>query len=114
MPDLAAWTERIAAHGGEVWSEPFGHTLSNGGEIKLVFEIDPDGTAMEVFEAGGPALSFVAVTVADLEPSLAVDTSARLRATRDVASDNDEGSHLRVDGRVAFEEVFLTARVAAT
>ena len=109
VPDLAAWTERIATHGGEVWSEPFGHTLASGGEIKLVFANDPDGTAMEVIEAGGPALSFVAVTVADLERSLAFYTSLGFVQRATFASDNDEASHLRVDGRVAFDEVFLTA-----
>lgn len=109
VPDLAEWSRRIAAHGGEVWSAPVAHQLPGGREIPLVFASDPDGVAIEVIQAGGPALAFIAVTVDDIERSVAFYTSLGFVQRDTFASDADDGSHVRVEGRVAFEEAFLTA-----
>ena len=71
-------SRRVAALGGALWSEPFAHTLEAGGEIRLVLVGDPDGTAIELIEGGPATLSFVAITCADLDRSLAFYAFARL------------------------------------
>ena len=67
VPDLDAAIARVAAFGGAVWSAPFAHALDGGGEIRLVLVGDPDGTAIELIEGGPAAVTFVAITCADLE-----------------------------------------------
>jgi catechol 2,3-dioxygenase-like lactoylglutathione lyase family enzyme len=109
VPDLDAAIAGVTAAGGEIWGEPHAHTAPDGREIPLVFVNDPDGVAIEVMAIGGPALSFVAVTVADLERSVAFYTSLGFEQRATFGSDNPDGANLRVDGRVAFEEAFLTA-----
>src|SRR5258708_8935246 len=66
VPDLDATVTRVGALGGSVWSEPFGHALADGGQIRVVLVGDPDGTAIELIEGGLSTVSFVAITCADL------------------------------------------------
>jgi lactoylglutathione lyase len=109
VPDLDAAIAGVTATGGEIWGAPHAHTAPDGREIPLVFVNDPDGVALEVMAIGGPALAFVAVTVADLERSLGFYTSLGFERRASFNSDNPDGANLRIDGRVAFEEAFLTA-----
>jgi glyoxylase I family protein len=109
VPDLDAAIARVGALGGCVWSEPFGHARVDGGEIRLVLAGDPDGTAIELIEGGPSTVSFVAITCADLERSRAFYRSLGFREIAQYPSDNPDGSHLRIDGPVAMDEVVLTA-----
>jgi catechol 2,3-dioxygenase-like lactoylglutathione lyase family enzyme len=107
--DLDATRARVPHLGGSVWSEPFGHALVDGGEIRLAFVGDPDGTAIELVEGGESTVSFVAITCADLDRSRAFYRSLGFREVARYASDNADGAHLRVDGPVAIDEVVLSA-----
>ena len=109
VPDLDAALARVGALGGCVWSEPFGHALVDGGEIRLVLAGDPDGTAIELIEGGPSTVSFVAITCADLDRSRAFYRSLGFREVARYPSDNPDGSHLRIDGPVAMDEVVLAA-----
>jgi catechol 2,3-dioxygenase-like lactoylglutathione lyase family enzyme len=109
VPDLDATIARAQELGGGVWSEPFGHALVDGSEIRLVFVSDPDGTAIELIEGGASTVSFVAVTCADLDRSRAFYRSLGFREIARYPSENPDGSHLRVDGPVAMDEVVLAA-----
>jgi catechol 2,3-dioxygenase-like lactoylglutathione lyase family enzyme len=109
VPDLDAAIARVGALGGCVWSEPFGHMLADGGEIRLVLAGDPDGTAIELIEGGPSTVSFVAITCADLERSRSFYRSLGFREIAQYPSDRSDGSHLRVDGPVAMDEVVLAA-----
>jgi catechol 2,3-dioxygenase-like lactoylglutathione lyase family enzyme len=109
VPDLDAALVAVAAHGGQVWSAPLTHTRPDGGEIRIAMANDPDGTAIELVEGGATALSFVAITCAD--PARSFDFYAGL-GFREVArfpSENSDGSHLRIDGAVAMDEIVLVA-----
>ena len=109
VPDLDAAIARVGALRGCVWSEPFGHALVDGGEIRLVLAADPDGTAIELIEGGPSTVSFVAITCADLERSRSFYRSLGFREIAQYPSDNPDGSHLRIDGPVAMDEVVLAA-----
>ncbi|MCU1464818.1 MAG: glyoxalase/bleomycin resistance protein/dioxygenase [Actinomycetia bacterium] len=109
VPDLDGALVRVGALGGAVWSEPVTHTLAAGGEIRLTMVNDPDGTAIELIEGGAAALSFVAVTCADLERSLDFYASLGFREVARYPSENADGSHLHVEGTVAMDEIVLTA-----
>src|SRR5258706_8236877 len=104
VPDLGAAIARVNVLGGCAWSEPFGHALVDGGEIRLVLAGDPDGTAIELIEGGPPSVSFVAITCADLERSRSFYRSLGFREIAQYPSDNPDGSHLRIDGPVAMDE----------
>jgi catechol 2,3-dioxygenase-like lactoylglutathione lyase family enzyme len=109
VPDLDATVDRVSALGGGQWSEPFAHAVEGGSEIRLVIVQDPDGTAIELIEARAATVSFVAITCADLDRSLAFYRSLGLREAARYPSENADGSHLRIDGAVAMDEVVLTA-----
>jgi catechol 2,3-dioxygenase-like lactoylglutathione lyase family enzyme len=114
VPDLDAALARMGALGGRAWSAPFTHALADGGEVRLVLVSDPDGTAIELIEAGRStvspsAVSFVAITCADLDRSRAFYRSLGFREVARYPSDNHDGSHLRIDGPVAMDEVMLAA-----
>jgi glyoxylase I family protein len=109
VPDLDASLVAVGALGGTVWSEPVVHTLSAGGGIRITMVSDPDGTAIELIEGGEAALSFVAVTCADLARSHAFYTGLGFREVARYPSENTDGAHLHVEGEVAMEEVVLTA-----
>ena len=109
VPDLDATIARARDLGARVWTDPFGHALVDGSEIRLVFVSDPDGTAIELIEGGASSVSFVAVTCADLDRSCAFYGTLGFREIARYPSDNPDGSHLRVDGPVAMDEVVLTA-----
>jgi catechol 2,3-dioxygenase-like lactoylglutathione lyase family enzyme len=109
VPDLDATVDRVRALGGGPWSEPFVHAVEGGSEIRLVIVQDPDGTAIELIEARAATVSFVAITCADLDRSLAFYRSLGFREAARYPSENAEGSHLRIDGAVAMDEVVLTA-----
>ena len=109
VPDLDATLARVGALGGCVWSDPFSHALAGGGEIRLVLVGDPDGTAIELIETGPSTVSFVAITCADLDRSRAYYRSLGFREVAQYPSDNPDGAHLRLDGRVAMDEVVLAA-----
>jgi glyoxylase I family protein len=109
VPDLDGATAAVGRFGGEVWSEPFSHARPGGGEIRLVLAGDPDGTAIELIEGGPPALSFVAVTCADLDRSRDFYRSLGFREVACYPSENPDGSHLRIDGPVAMDEIVLAA-----
>jgi glyoxylase I family protein len=107
--DLDATMDAVRAHGGSVWSEPFSHALPGGGAIRLVLVGDPDGTAIELIEGGPSALSFVAIACADLDRSREFYRTLGFRELARYPSENPDGSHLRVDGPVAMDEIVLTA-----
>jgi catechol 2,3-dioxygenase-like lactoylglutathione lyase family enzyme len=109
VPDLDATIERVRALGGVVWSEPFGHALEGGGEIRLVLVGDPDGAAIELIEGGPTALAFVAIACADLDASLSFYLALGFREVARYPSENPDGSHLRIDGPVAMDEIVLAA-----
>jgi glyoxylase I family protein len=109
VPDLDAAIARVNVLGGRAWSEPFGHALVDGGEIRLVLAGDPDGTAIELIEGGPSTVSFVAITCADLERSRSFYRSLGFHEIAQYPSDNPDGSHLHIDGAVAMDEVVLRA-----
>ncbi|HEV7525768.1 MAG TPA: VOC family protein [Acidimicrobiia bacterium] len=109
VPDLDATIDRVRTYGGSVWSEPFAHTLDGGGQIRLVLVGDPDGTAIELIEGGPAAVSFVAITCADLDRARAFYRALGFREVARYPSENTDGTHLRIDGPVAMEEVVLAA-----
>jgi catechol 2,3-dioxygenase-like lactoylglutathione lyase family enzyme len=109
VPDLDATIARVTALGGRPWSAPFAHAVPGGDEIRLVVVEDPDGTAIELIEAGAATVSFVAVTCADLDRSLAFYRSLGFREAARYPSENADGSHLRIAGAVVMDEVVLTA-----
>jgi catechol 2,3-dioxygenase-like lactoylglutathione lyase family enzyme len=107
--DLDAAITSTRAFGGAVWSEPVVHTVGPGHEIRIVLANDPDGTAIEFVEGGDAALSFVAVTCADLEAARAFYTELGFREVARFPSENADGAHLHVDGAVAMDEIAMTA-----
>ena len=109
VPDLDATVARVRSLGGTVWSEPFGHAVEGGGEIRLVLVGDPDGTAIELIEGGPASLSFVAITCADIDRSRAFYAALGFRELAVYPSENPDGAHLRIDGPVAMDEVVLSA-----
>jgi catechol 2,3-dioxygenase-like lactoylglutathione lyase family enzyme len=109
VPDLDRAIAGARACGGTVWSEPFVHNDDANGSMRLVFVSDPDGTAVELIEGGGPQLSVVAVTCADLARSRAFYSSLGMQEVASFASERDDGTHMRIDGPVAMEEVVLAA-----
>ena len=109
VPDLDATIARARTFGGSPWSEPFAHALESGGEIRLVMLGDPDGTAIELIEGGAAALSFVAVTCADLDRSRDFYGALGFREVTRYPSDNADGAHLRIDGPIAMDEIVLAA-----
>lgn len=109
VADLDATLERVRALGGTVWSEPFAHALPDGGEVRLVVVSDPDGTAIELIEAKATTLTFVAITCADLERSRAFYASLGFREVARYPSESADGTHLRVPGGYAMDEIVLAA-----
>ena len=107
VPDIEAAATQVVAFGGSVWSDPQVHTPPKGTEIRIVLASDPDGTAMELVEGGPAALSFVTVACRDLDASLAFYARLGFGEVARFASDNPDGSHLRIDGPVAMDEVVL-------
>jgi len=109
VPDFDATLERVDALGGATWSESFTHTVPGGGEIRLVMANDPDGVVLELVEGDGPRVAFVAVACRDLEQSVTFYESWGFRAVARFPSTNDDGTHMRIDGPVAMEEVMMLA-----
>ena len=109
VPDLDATIGRVVALGGRPWSEPFTHAVEGGKDIRLVLVEDPDGTAVELIEGGPATLAFVAITCADLDRSRAFYRSLGFAEAARYPSENADGSHLRIDGAVAMDEIVLTA-----
>jgi glyoxylase I family protein len=109
VADLDATIAAVGARGGEVWSEPFAHAVDGGGEIRLVLVSDPDGTAIELIEGAPSALSFVAITCGDLDRSRDFYRALGFRELARYPSENPDGTHLRVDGPVAMDEIVLAA-----
>jgi glyoxylase I family protein len=108
-PDLVAAIANTSAHGGAAWSEPIAHRLPDGGQMRLVFVSDPDGTAVELVEADSSRLSFVAVTCSDLEQSVDFYRALGFRELARFPSPQSSGLHLRVDGPVSMVEVLMGA-----
>src|SRR5262249_38740615 len=96
VPDIEAASTQVVAFGGSVWSEPQVHTPPNGAEIRIVLASDPDGTAMELVEGGGTALSFVSVVCRELDASLSLYANLGFREVARFASDSPDGAHLRI------------------
>jgi catechol 2,3-dioxygenase-like lactoylglutathione lyase family enzyme len=109
VPDLDAALASVAANHGRAWSEPFAHATDDGSMIRLALVSDPDGTAIELIEGDGPRLSFVGITCTDFDQSLAFYRTLGFRLVARFPSNNDDGTHLRVDGPVAMEEAILAA-----
>jgi catechol 2,3-dioxygenase-like lactoylglutathione lyase family enzyme len=109
VPDLDAAVAGVRAHGGTVLGPPFEHANADGSAIRLAVVRDPDGTAIQCVEGGGPRLSFVAVTCADLARSVAFYRALGFNEVARFPSERDDGAHLGIDGRVATEEVVLAA-----
>ena len=109
VADLDGARARAVALGGALWSEPITHALPDGGEVRITMANDPDGTAIELIEGDASSLSFVAVTCANLEASRAFYGALGFREVARYASEKDDGSHLRIDGPVAMDEIVLHA-----
>ncbi len=109
VPDLDAAIAGAVELGGATWSEPLVHSLASGQEIRIVLGNDPDGTALELVEGGGPSVSFVGVTCADLDEACAFYGALGFREAARFPSENDDGTHLRIDGPVAMDEVAMVA-----
>jgi catechol 2,3-dioxygenase-like lactoylglutathione lyase family enzyme len=109
VPDLDATIARVRELGGSVWSEPLVHALPAGGEIRIVFIGDPDGTAIELIEGGPASVSLVAITCADLDLSLTFYSALGFREVARYPSENPDGAHLRVEGPVAMDEIVMSA-----
>jgi catechol 2,3-dioxygenase-like lactoylglutathione lyase family enzyme len=62
-----------------------------------------------LIEGGPAALSFVAITCADLDRSRAFYRTLGFREVAQYPSENPDGSHLRIDGPVAMDEIVLAA-----
>jgi catechol 2,3-dioxygenase-like lactoylglutathione lyase family enzyme len=107
VPDIDAAGARVVTFGGSLWSDPQVHTQPNGAEIRIVLASDPDGTAMELVEGGPTALSFVAVACRELDTSLAFYASLGFDEVARFTSDSPDGTHLRIKGPVAMNEVVL-------
>jgi catechol 2,3-dioxygenase-like lactoylglutathione lyase family enzyme len=109
VPDLDEAITGVRSLGGAVWSEPVVHRLESGRAIRIVLANDPDGTAIELVEGGAAALSFVAVTCADLDHACEFYGALGFREAARYPSENTDGSHLRIDGPVAMDEVAMVA-----
>jgi glyoxylase I family protein len=109
VPDLDAAMSQVRALGGSVWSEPVVHKIPSGGEVRIVFVGDPDGTAIELIEGDDSRVALVAITCADLDASIAFYTALGFREVARYPSENPDGAHLRIDGPVAMDEVVLVA-----
>jgi catechol 2,3-dioxygenase-like lactoylglutathione lyase family enzyme len=106
VPDLDGAIARLAPRGGTAWSEPIVHVTGDR-RIRIVHASDPDGIALELVEGCGPDLSFVSVVCADLERSIAWYEALGFQVRDRFPTESADGSHLRVAGRVAAEEVML-------
>jgi catechol 2,3-dioxygenase-like lactoylglutathione lyase family enzyme len=111
VPDFDAALDRIRGLGGSTWSEPVTHAIPGGGEVRLVFANDPDGTALELVESDTTRVAFVAVACADLEQSIGFYRSLGFRDVARFPSASEDGAHLRIDGPVVMEEVMMRAPV---
>ncbi len=114
VSDLDAAMANTRTFGGAVWSDPVVHTVARGREIRIVLANDPDGTAIEFVErelpdGGVAALSFVAVTCADLQAAREFYAALGFREVAHFPSANADGAPLRVDGPVAMDEIAMTA-----
>ncbi len=110
VPDLDGAINAVTEAGGSVWGAPSFH----GGEpaegaIRLVVANDPDGTIVELVEAGGPLASFVGLVCADLERSVAWYKALGFREAARFGGTNEDSAHLHIDGPSAFDEVMMTA-----
>jgi catechol 2,3-dioxygenase-like lactoylglutathione lyase family enzyme len=99
---------RARAHGGTPWGEVREHKVSETSGIRIAMLSDPDGVAIEAVE-GGSGFSFVAVTCADLERSIAFYEQLGFTQMARFVSENDDGEHLRINGPVAMDEVVMSA-----
>ncbi len=109
VPDLDAAIARVGDLGGAIWSDPLVHSPASGQKIRIVLGNDPDGTALELVEGGGPSLSFVGVTCANLDEACAFYAALGFREAARFPSESDDGTHLHVDGPVAMDEVAMVA-----
>jgi catechol 2,3-dioxygenase-like lactoylglutathione lyase family enzyme len=109
VPDLDAAVARVQEHHGAVWSAPAAHALPDGTSVRLVMANDPDGTAIELMEGDGPRVTFVSVVCADLDYSLAFYLALGFTERARFSSDTADGTHLRVAGPVATDEIMLRA-----
>jgi catechol 2,3-dioxygenase-like lactoylglutathione lyase family enzyme len=107
--DLDVALGRAARNGGEAWGEPDAHALPDGGTVRIAFVSDPDGVAIELVEGGADGLSFVGVTCADLERSVAFYRALGFRELARFPSNRADGAHLRINGPVAMVEVLMGA-----
>ena len=106
VPDLDVVLARV---GDRSWSGVRAHTLPDGRRLRIAFVDDPDGTAIELVEGGGPALTFVSIVCTDLERSIACYCALGFRVVARFSNENEDGAHLRLDGAVATDEVVLAA-----
>ena len=67
VADIRTSLTAAEATGGEAWGDVNVHTLPNGGEVRIAFVSDPDGTPIELVEGSADGLSFAAVTCHELE-----------------------------------------------
>jgi catechol 2,3-dioxygenase-like lactoylglutathione lyase family enzyme len=111
VPDIHAASAAAVRHGGVAWSEPFDTGDTEGaGSLQLCFVSDPDGTTVELINAGiGPRLAFIGMTCANLERSVSFYTQLGFRETLRVDASRPTGDHLRIAGPVAMHEVLMAA-----
>ena len=107
VTDLDATLGAVRAAGGDVWGEPTRFEVPGGATTRLGFVSDPDGAAVELVEGDASRLSFVSVTCADLERSVAFYRGLGFSELVRLPTTNESGSDLRLDGPVSMVEVLL-------
>jgi catechol 2,3-dioxygenase-like lactoylglutathione lyase family enzyme len=109
VADIRTSLTAAEATGGEAWGDVDVHTLPNGGEVRIAFVSDPDGTPIELVEGSADGLSFAAITCHDLERSVAFYRALGFRELARFPSSRADGAHLRIDGPVSMVEVLMGA-----
>ena len=76
--------------------------------MRIAYVSDPDGTAVELVEGGGPGLAFVAVACADLDRSIDCYRDLGFRERARFSSESRGVGFFRFEGPVAIDEVMLS------
>jgi catechol 2,3-dioxygenase-like lactoylglutathione lyase family enzyme len=106
--DLAATLERVAALGGTVAQDAHPVALEGGHSVSVAHVRDPDGVRLELIGGGvDNGLTFVAVTCADLDASLAWYRALGFEERMRFNSESVDIDAFGLDAPGAIREVFL-------
>ncbi len=108
--DLAATLARVESTGGAVTADAHPVELEGGHSVSVAHVRDPDGVRYELIDGGAAnGLTFVAVTCADLDASLAWYHALGFREVMRFSSDDVGADAFGLDAPGAIREVFLAA-----